>query len=69
MVEKLTKVEDTLFQEKYEGERYSKRVVCILDDNCVRYVGFVNGKRVVRREYDNNKKAVCMARAIEWLNK
>lgn len=69
MVEKLSKVEDVMFQEKYEGERRDKRVVCILDENCVRFVGFVNDKRVVRREYQNNNKAVCMARAIEWLNK
>lgn len=69
MVEKLTKVEDFMFQEKYEGECGSKRVVCILDDNCVRYVGFLNDKRVVRREYDNNKKALCMDRALAWLNK
>jgi hypothetical protein len=69
MIEKLTKSEDPMFQEKYEGERCSKRVICILDDNCVRFVGFVNNKRVVRREYANNKKALCMARAIAWLNK
>lgn len=69
MIEKLTKVEDALFQEKYEGERNNKRVVCILDDNCVRYIGFVNGKRVVRREYANGRQGLCVARAIGWLYK
>ena len=69
MIEKLTKSDDPMFQDIYEGSLRSKRVICILDDNCVRFVGFVNDKRVVRREYANNKKALCMARAIAWLNK
>lgn len=69
MVEKLTRVENGMFNEYYEGSNWSKRVVCILDNNCVRYMGFVNGKRVTRREYSNTSKATCMARALAWLNK
>lgn len=71
MIEKLTKVEGGFFDEYYTGECGSKRVVCILDNNCVRYMGFVYGKRVTRREYGNTEKskATCMARALEWLNK
>jgi len=69
MVEKLTKVESPIFNERYEGEFGSKHVVCILDNNCVRYIGFEKGKRVTRREYGNDKKATCMARAMAWLNK
>ena len=69
MIEKLIEVEGQMFQEIYEGEIGSKRVICILDENCVRFVGFVNDKLVVRREYANNKKSLCMARATAWLNK
>lgn len=69
MIVNLTKSADPMFQEKYEGKCHSKRVICILDENCVRFVGFVNDKLVVRREYANNKKSLCMARATAWLNK
>ena len=71
MIEKLTKFEGSHFREEYAGECGSKRVICILDNNCVRYMGFVNGKRVTRREYGNTdrNKATCMARALDWLNK
>lgn len=67
-VEKLTKVNDHMFKEYYVGYNGTKCVVCILDDNCVRFVGFDNAKRIVRREYSNEKKELCMSRAIKWLN-
>jgi hypothetical protein len=69
MVEKLIQVKDHYFDEYYVGYNGSKTVVCILDDNCVRYVGFDNAKRKTRREYSNDKKELCMRRAIAWLNK
>jgi hypothetical protein len=69
MVEKLDRVKDHYFDEYYVGYNGSKTVVCILDDNCVRFVGFDNAKRKTRREYSNDKKELCMRRAIAWLNK
>ena len=71
MIEKLTHVKDSAFREKYEGFNGDKRVVCILDNNCVRYMGFVRCKRTTCREYGNTEKdkATCMARALAWLNK
>lgn len=67
-MKELVKVENYMFTEYYEGTCWNKKVVCILDDNCVRFVGFVNGKRTVRREYSNKNKEMCMRKATEWLN-
>lgn len=69
MVETLIQVKDHYFDEYYVGYNGSKKVVCILDDNCVRFVGFDNAKRKTRREYSNDKKELCVRRAIAWLNK
>lgn len=69
MVEKLIPVKDHAFDQYYVGYNGSKTVVCILDDNCVRFVGFDNAKRKTRREYSNDQKELCMRRAIAWLNK
>ena len=69
MVEKLNRVKDYMFEHYYVGYNGSKTVICILDDNCVRFVGFDNAKRIVRREYSNSKKEMCMSRALAWLNK
>lgn len=69
MVEKLIRVKDYAFEQYYVGYNGSKCVVCILDDNCVRFVGFDNAKVKTRREYSNDKKDLCMRRALAWLNK
>ena len=69
MIEKLTKVEGSAFRECYEGYNGDKRVVCILDNNCVRYTGFKACKRTTCRKYTNAQKDICMARALAWLNK
>lgn len=67
----LTKVNDKLFSERYEGTTASgKNVICILDDNCVRYsVLNANGKQVSCREYDNAQKETCFANATKALAK
>lgn len=67
----LKKVENTIFKEYYEGLNGSRRVVCILDNNCVRYMVFVNGKQKNRQEYGNglNAKDRCFKYAAKALNK
>lgn len=67
----LTKRENTIFNEYYEGTAASgARVICILDDYCVRYSVYDhNSKRIARREYANNNKALALRKATEWLNK
>ena len=71
----LTKTENFMFKEYYTGynPQTNRTVHCILDDHCVRYVviqckGF-NTKVIARREYSNNNKELCKARATEALNK
>ena len=67
----LTKRDNTIFNEYYEGTAVSgARVICILDDNCVRYSVYDrNSKRILRREYANNNKTLALRKATEWLNK
>jgi hypothetical protein len=67
----LTKRDNTIFAEYYEGTAISgARVICILDDNCVRYSVYDrNSKRITRREYANNNKTLAIRKATEWLNK
>ena len=70
-MKELKKIENSMFNEYYEGEAVSgAKVICILDDNCVRYIVFNKyGKRVARREYANTSKALCFKKATEALNK
>ena len=67
----LTKRDNTIFAEYYEGTAVSgARVICILDDYCVRFSVYDrNGKRIARHEYANNNKALAFRKATEWLNK
>lgn len=67
----LKKVENKMFKQYYEGIAVSgSKVVCILDDNCVRYTAVdTTGKRIARREYGNSGKATCFKRATATLNK
>ena len=67
----LAKRENTVFNEYYEGTAVSgARVVCILDDYCVRYSVYDrHGKRIARHEYANNNKALALRKATEMLNK
>jgi hypothetical protein len=66
----LKKINNLMFNEYYEGVAVSgAKVICILDDNCVRYVAFDrNGKRISRREFANENKALCLRKATEKLN-
>ena len=70
---KLQKVEHAIFNEYYEGMNGSRKVTCILDENCVRYQVLVPGKwgfKVAsRREYQNHNKARCFSAAEAALNK
>ena len=73
----LTKTEHPMFSEYYEGYNpmTQRRVICILDDNCVRYTVLVKSGRLarekvqIRREYANTNKARCMANASDALNR
>ena len=72
----LHRVEDGFFSECYEGEVPGvRRVICILDDYCVRYMVFTYSragwKKVSCREYGNapKSKALCLANATKALNK
>lgn len=68
-MKELVKKESYHFNEYYEGENENKKVQCILDNNCVRYMVFVNGKKVSRREFSNDKKELCFKNATKALNK
>lgn len=65
---KLVKINDGMFKEMYSGERGSKKVICILDENCVRYMVFENGKKKRTSEFNNAQKAKCFANAEKALN-
>lgn len=70
-MKELKKVDGTIFNEYYEGVAVSgAKVICILDDYCVRFSVYdKHGKRMARREYGNTGKATCFKRATEALNK
>lgn len=68
-MKKLLKKEDKIYKEKYEGTNGIKRVICLLDDNCVRYIKFVNNTRIGIKEYENNEKEICLKSATNWLNR
>lgn len=62
------------FKESYIGKNGWKKVICILDDDCVRYVVCDTRKPIMkavikRREYKNDKKQLCFERATQELNK
>lgn len=70
-MKELKKTQSNMFNEYFEGVAVSgARVVCILDDYCVRYMVFNHlGERVSRREFKNANKELCFKRATEALNK
>ncbi|MBR5202892.1 MAG: hypothetical protein IKW45_06475 [Clostridia bacterium] len=70
-MKELKKVENNMFNKYFEGVAVSgAKAICILDDNCVRYMVFDKmGKRVSRREYSNQAKELCFKRATEALNR
>lgn len=75
---KLIKINDNFFDEIYAAERFAmkkdystvkRRVVCILDDYCVRYVVYENGKKLRTSEFSNDQKEKCFANAEKALNR
>ena len=69
-MKELIKLENGLFyNDYYIGVNGTKKVICILDDYCVRYIVTVNEKQVSRREFSNDKKELCFKNAIKALNK
>lgn len=69
-MKELIKLENGLFyNDYYIGVNGTKKVICILDDYCVRYIVTVNEKQVSRREFSNDKKELCFKNATKALNK
>lgn len=65
----LKRVHGGFFNEEYEGINGKKKVCCILDNDCVRYMVFVDGKRKRIAEFSNDKKELCFKNATKALNK
>ena len=65
----LKKVKDAIFDEYYEGVNGLRRVICILDPFCVRYMVLENGKKKIRQEFSNGKESLCFKNALKALNK
>ncbi len=65
----LRKIENSIFKNYYEGINGKRRVICILDSNCVRYMVFENGKKKSRKEYSNGSEKLCFNNALKALNK
>lgn len=61
--------EITVVYNKKTFKPVTRKVTCILDDNCVRYTVTENGRKKIRREYDNNQKEACFTDATKALNK
>lgn len=58
---------NSIYKVWMEVEHGNRKVLIILDDNCVRYHGYINGKQVCRKEFKNNHKSMCEARAMKWV--
>ena len=69
----LVKVKSLVFEEQYEGIVGDQKIVCVLDDNCVRWTTCrkIKGvwKLVGKHEYQNSNKARCFNEATKALNK
>jgi hypothetical protein len=71
-MKELVRVESNIFDEIYEGINGNKKVVCILDNNCVRYTVFNLTKHRqsgIRHEFTDDKKELCFKNATKVLNK
>lgn len=69
VIMKLEKVEHELFLQYYVGQNGSRKVVAILDKNCIRYMVYECGKLISRHEYINGNKEICFKNATKALNK
>lgn len=67
-MKRLVKVAHEMFKEVYEGTNGKRSVRCILDQNCVRYIVFVDGKKKSVREFSNGQQTQCFANAEKALN-
>ena len=74
----MEKVENKMFDQYFVGERngyiqklgyVERKVICILDNNCVRYSIIENGKLKRKSEFDNDNKKLCFSNAEFSLNK
>lgn len=65
----LKKIKHEVFSNYYIGENGNKKVIAILDTNCIRYMVIVNGKQITRREYANGNESICLKNATKALNK
>ena len=77
----MKRVIDGFFNEIYVGETdafdYKNyklnqiKIVCILDNNCVRFTRSVNGKKVYSKEFSNTEgdKERCLELATKMYNK
>lgn len=74
-MKELKKVERFGAKEYYEGTSADgkTKVMCILDDNCVRYSVCKKGrtifKQVSRHEYGNHEKEICFRNATKAFNR
>lgn len=65
----LVKVEHEVFREYYEGINGQRRVCCILDQNCIRYTVFENGKKKRTSTFSNGQENTCFRNAVNALNR
>jgi len=65
----LEKNQSEMLTEIFEGTNGDKKVICILDDNCVRYMILKNGKLTSRHEFNNCRKNLCFNNATKALNR
>lgn len=65
----LIRKENEIFKEYFERTNGRRRVVCILDNHCVRYMVILDGKLKSRHEFSDDKKEKCFRNATKALNK
>lgn len=71
---KLKRTKNDYFNCFFEGINGKNKVMCILDENCVRYAAFKltnlnTWRKVKTSEFSNDKKALCFKNATKALNK
>ena len=68
---KLEKIENRFFNEIYTAEKDNKKVIVILDNNCVRFHKYIaqmeNWKEVGKSTYSNKNKEMCKRNALKYL--
>lgn len=68
---KLEKIKSRFFNEIYTAEKDNKKVIVILDNNCVRFHKYVaqfeNWKEIGKSTYNNKNKEMCKRNALKYL--